>query len=96
MNTEDLKRLAEYMGYISVSDYNDEVYTREKDNIIRELKYNPLTNNDQMVEIMEKFKMSLDWDTEKFHWVVFSEGMWVDGKTINEAVTLAAIAAIKE
>ena len=48
-----------------------------------------ITELEKVVKGIDKYKMSLDWDTEKCHWVVFVEGKWIDGKTIDEAVSKA-------
>jgi len=59
MEPEKLKQIAEGMGY--EAEIRDKDFTYEHVVIagnshvgIKWLKYNPLTNNDQMVEIMEK------------------------------------------
>jgi len=49
-------------------------------------RYYPLTNNDQMVEIMEKLKESLTWDD----WGALMQIMYEEEETINEAVCNAA------
>ena len=101
MKTEDLKQLAEYMGYKVkwTSSHNPEVYLEIETEWSTELiNYSPLTNAEQCLELIQKFKMDIEWDkavcmVDTFSLKNgFSEGA---SKSLNEAVTNAAIAAIK-
>ena len=107
MSTEDLKQLAIYMGY-EVRDSNNPKLTNKviiwngKDIHTREV-YNPLTSAEQCLELMEKLDISVQrYEGDKSDWMAqISKGdeeypISKDGKTINEAVTNAAIAAINE
>ena len=103
MKPEDLKQLAEYMGYgVDVRPFDETVYiyNKQKDEKLHyklHKEYNPLTNAEQCLELMEKFKSQTQWSEPLQEWYVLdSYGGIGEGKTINEAVTNAAIAAIKE
>ena len=103
MKTEDLKQLAEYMGY--KTELNNDVLYLAGIKFSRRfaIEYNPLTNAEQCLELMEKLIKNgalLDGchikDENNFMvWMDDPERRW-EGKTINEAVTLAAIEAIKQ
>ena len=107
MNTEKLKVIAEGMGYTSwISDiYSKPECWYETGNMhefIKKGRYNPTTNNDQMVEIMEKILNSL----KNIKIINFTSGVNVsfgffgdlegEGKTINEAVCNAAYEYFKK
>ena len=87
MKAEKLKVIAEGMGYKIAYIVNDWVMCEAMGGMI--FNYTPhLTNNDQLVEIMEK--LGLD--------VIYDQGIWKSGrdtanyygKTISEAVCNAA------
>ena len=99
---EQLKKVAEYMGLSPrYADYNSGRVLEAKVGSYRWIKYNPLQNSDQCLELMEKFK--LDLFPTKYGWCVRKYDQEylgfpvvdVTGKTINEAVTLAAIAYVE-
>ena len=106
MKTEDLKQLAIYMGYEVRDSSNPKLTNRViiwngKDIHTREV-YNPLTNAEQCLELMEKLLLD-GWrlsECENIYVIAkdvsLTEYVAWTGKTINEAVTNAAIAAIKE
>ena len=98
MKPEELKVIAYAIGKMNVHIRHEEV--------LHELPtcephprcivtYNPLTNNDQMVEIMERLKVAVQWSRTDSCWI--SEILFLpensdaiiydnEGKTINEAV----------
>ena len=99
MEPEKLKVIAEGMGYeVAIKPRNingtveDAVFSFHG-----EVWYDPIINNDQMVEIMEKLKVGVNYD---FYRDVFLSYIYDDfgvillskneGKTINEAVCNAA------
>lgn len=97
---EQLKLLAEYMEYEPYSIPRDAFVYYDKFNSNGENRYNPLENSDQCLELMEKLFINI----EHIDGVVIAETMqqkrgialgWAEAKTINEAVTLAAIAYVE-
>lgn len=94
MKPEKLKVIAEGMGlrepYINI---RGKMHYWCKDG--REhFEYNPLTNNDKMVEIMDKLRIEIHCDSEDW-WAkpyvhMGKQHNWALGKTINEAVCNAA------
>ena len=101
---EMLKVVAEGMGY-DIFEYvpNSETWSVSKREWSYHCKYNPLTNAEQCMEIMEKLNIQLRRQTHK------PDGLWVarieyvvnpmtvkEDKTINEAVVLAAYEYFKE
>ena len=99
---EQLKAVAEYMGYEVRESDNPKLTDRVviwngKDIHTREI-YNPLQNSDQCLELMEKFKICVMPAEENIFWDAYlgHDGKIYEavGKTINEAVTLAAIAYV--
>ena len=102
MEAEKLKVIAEGMGYSAVVIEAFDIHSKPNhvkiqpaNGVLRgfTLDYNPLTNNDQMVEIMEKLKVSLLQNDDDF----ITAYLEIDeiyfsarGKTINEAVCNAA------
>ncbi len=102
MKPEDLKQLAEYTGYARSYVVDGKRVTAARGIHDPAKEYNPLTNAAQCLELMEKLIKNgalLDGchikDENNFMvWMDDPERRW-EGKTINEAVTLAAIEAIK-
>ena len=106
MKTEDLKQLAEYMGWLDVHiQHLNGLYVvlGVPVGCSAQEEYSPLTNAEQCLELMERFKMSAS-HLDNGGWVTYigtdDAGLGfptatAKGKTINEAVTLAAIAAIR-
>lgn len=104
MKPESLKQLAEYMGYEVTKSFN---FIPEKNTVYvgrceypthNASIYNPLTNTEQCLELMEKLKINLEHNGQLNRWESFitpAAEYWF-AETINEAVTNAAIAAIKE
>lgn len=93
---EDLKLLAESMGYeATITGFNGmgvSILHKEAAESPEYWElYNPLTNNDQMVEIMEKFKFPMAYCRTSNHWLAYKSR----GKTINEAVLNAVIALVE-
>ena len=98
MDTEKLKIIAEGMGYEIFSNDNPRIKDRlvvwNGKDIHTRCIYKPLTNNDQMVEIMEKLKITVraipnvseDWFAEPYPY----GNRMGSGKTINEAACNAA------
>ena len=99
MKPEDLKQLAEYMGYEILNNSPND-WSVTKNGWSYYCKYSPLTNAEQCLELMEKFKIDIlfmaDKDLIKASNKNFTGEFMGHGKTINEAVAIAAIAAIKE
>lgn len=100
MKAETLKKIAEYMGYeVRLTELfepvtaNDELCLKGT-----QVRYNPLTNNDQMVEIMEKLKMDVyHYPDEDYCWkALVRRGKQQEGLTINEAVLNAASELVKD
>jgi len=94
MKSSKLKVIAEGMGY--EAEIRDKDFTYEHVVIagnshvgIKWLKYNPLTNNDQMVEIIERLCPELYYDVGEWY-CTYEDDTYVYGKTINEAVCNAA------
>jgi len=95
MKPEQLKVIAEGMGYINIHVSAPYVYIDYSHNDLL-TNYNPLTNNDQMVEIIEKL-LDLGWTISKFEdkylltlEIVCNVSTQFMDKTINEAVCNAA------
>ena len=93
---ENLKKVAEYMGCEIDTDtvdlyviYPDETRSRE---------YNPLQNSDQCLELMERL-LSEGATIDKIdsnYWIrIKGIGLHKSSNSINEAVTLAAIAYVE-
>ena len=99
MKPESLKQLAEYMGYKELEATNGKTWYSFGD---VELIYDPINNAEQCLELMEKLKIDVvywhdikEWSAE----ITDPEGKatsGVYGESINEAVTNAAIVAVKE
>jgi len=98
MNAEKLKVIAEGIGYESVviaKDCTPHKVMKHAEGtmgtLCRRDDYNPLTDNDQMVEIMERLKISLHFD-ESDRWYICINGSSVAGfsDSINEGVCNAA------
>ena len=109
MKPEELKVIAEGMGRFAETRGNANIvyiYGANQDpDTTPQLKYNPLTNNDQMVEILDvllsnDFIISKDLDTGNYE--VWQDSYSVSlvetylGKTINEAVCKAAYEYFKD
>jgi len=101
MKPEQLKVIAEGMGYkskVTPSRRSIKTYPYNYCPKLERWKlYNPLTNNDQMVEIMEKLKVKTWWNEDEKLRKAFIPSANNDietgfgfGKTINEAVCNAA------
>ncbi len=99
----DLKRLAEYM----YKGANVEIVRNATVWIEKKVIYRPHTTNaEQCLELMEGFRPSVDWINKELCQVIINKKIKLmplssiqyegRGKTLNEAVTNAAIAAIKE
>ena len=105
MEVEELKVIAEGVGYeASITNKSmggDNMWVNIKEHPLASATniYNPLTNNDQMVEIMERLKVAVQWSRTDSCWI--SEILFLpensdaiiydsEGKTINEAVCNAA------
>jgi len=95
VEAEKLKVIAEGMhpqDYISVRIVDDRVHIRSElcgSRNAAEWIYNPLTNNDQMVEIVERLKISIEYQ-RKDKWLAETQDELAFGKIINEAVCNAA------
>jgi len=98
MDTEKLKVIAEGMGYEIHSIHDDIVFTIHAGFRVNGFPYQPdTTNNDQMVEIMERLKISASFRLVEKDWLTSTWGdsaqvgiIRATGKTINEAVCNAA------
>jgi len=94
MNPEQLKVIAEGMGYEVVVIRDHVWYDYDEYDLTKAKVYYPLTNNDQMVEIMEKLartnsleiKITLGCNPL----ITYDFTNYYAGKTINEAVCNAA------
>lgn len=97
METKKLKVIAEGMGYTNV-------FIREESGLLFAAApnegqtfgvYHPDENNDQMVEIVNKFQFDINWF--ELSCVIFLNGDMIgEGNTINEAVCNAAYEYFKE
>ena len=97
MKPEQLKVIAEGMGYIILGDSS--LYpTVKKAEHSKVVAYNPLTNNDQMVEIIEKLKIDLYYyPDEDYCWkALVRRDTQQEAITINEAVCNAAYRYFKD
>ena len=94
MNKEQLKIIAEGMGYEVRPSLNpllaDRVVVWNGKDIHTRGIYNPLTNNDQMVEIMERIPLETKRDGDLHYARVIGTSIWFISKTLNEAVCNAA------
>jgi len=95
MEPEQLKVIAEGMGY----ELNERGYPVKYKgmevfflHVSDEQPYNPLTNNDQMVEIMERLEIDVEYTKYGVETglIVNTKNYYGKGKTINEAVCNAA------
>ena len=102
MKPEQLKVIAEGMGY--EIEYESYIVTEidKPDTYIAfvgvgkdQIQYNPLTNNDQMVEIITKLQLVIDWAGDACFAGTYPNLNIYDGKTINEAVCNAAYEVFK-
>lgn len=95
---DKLRVIAEGMGYIIIdthaANFPDSVFIETS---LGDDVYDPITNNDQMVEIMERLKIDVEHHGDKIKaWVNIKDSnraFW--GKTINEAVCNAAYEYLK-
>ena len=97
MKPEKLKVIAEGMGYeVAIKPRNIRgTITDAVFNYNGEVWYNPLTNAEQCMEIMEKLKLDVVWWPEQKEWssercIAGSSTIGYTGKTITEAVCKAA------
>ena len=92
MKPESLKQLAIYMGYKVLPADNICAVNKGEGGC---WQYDPINNAEQCLELQHKLK--IDVRPISSFWVASARGGNTSkGKTINEAVTNAAIAAIKE
>ena len=88
MDTETLKKIAEYMAWSPVS-------CMICDGVRTETMPNPLMDDSKTVELMEKMK--IDVKPILNFWVASARGGFTSkGKTINEAVLNAASELVKD
>jgi len=96
MKPEQLKVIAEGMGYKPVDhpspSRQGDVQMYEKGEFYPMTQYNPLTNNGQMVEIVEKLKLDICYDHDSGGWEAYynNNDECMRGKIINEAACKAA------
>lgn len=89
--------MAESMGYETYSTKFTCYVTKNKEvePVFGGEPYLPhATNNDQCMELMEKLKICVEWNIKTEQWDAFitpAAEYWIS-ESINEAVTLAAIA----
>ena len=101
MKPEQLKVIAEGMGYES-SIVNSSCFYKHPDEFESHITindfYNPLTNNDQIVEIIEKLKIDLYYyPDEDYCWkALVRRDTQQEAITINEAVCNAAYRYFKD
>ena len=94
---ESLQKIAEYMGYEVEIDIAGRVIYEVLGATTWIEEYLPLQNSDQCLELMEKFRFNLDFTDKEV--CAFDEVKNIASpfcKTINEAVTLAAIAYVED
>lgn len=97
---EMLKVIAEGMGYKTCSTGNGEFIAYQCHDENNE--YSPITNAEQCMEIMEKLEVCLSRLMKPDAWqavindLVTREEIFAEGKTINEAVCLAAYEYFKD
>ena len=99
LTAEELKIIADGMypdERVHISEPYD-IHSQPKHVRINATEYNPITNNGQMVEIMEKLKIDVEHRTgHKKAWLITKKGTrGFNGKTINEAVCRAALEYFK-
>ena len=105
MNAETLKKIAEYMGLSPrLTKINSGFVLEAKVGSYGWIDYNPLTNNDQMVEIMERlvrehgklaFEVLKNENIEiQDYWN--EDKSYGEGRIINEAVLNAASELVKD
>ena len=99
MKPEQLKVIAEGMGYKIQNIDPSSVYVKHAGFTVYGFPYNPLTNNDQMVEVMEKLSrhgiLEIDSNIKGECFVTYDSHDY-SGKTINEAVCNAAYDYFKQ
>ena len=115
MDSEKLKVVAEGMGYKPFEQLSSIYIQRvvfvtpsfhgdnETHEYFEDIEYNPLTNAEQCMEIMERLekldlRISVIGDRRKVSVGIYTEFEYLEetGKTINEAVTLAAYEYFKK
>ena len=105
IKSEQLKKVAEYMGceVQPLTNQFNKLMVIYRGRCTIPFSYNPLQNSDQCLELMEKFKISLNCTSDGI-WLAYvgTDDMGLGmpaaqgkAKTINEAVTLAAIAYVE-
>ena len=96
---ENLKKVAEYMGLKPYILFGNLCYDVETEWSTETIEYNPLQNSDQCLELIEKLKICVMPAEENIFWDAYlgHDGKIYEavGKSINEAVTLAAIAYVE-
>jgi len=104
---EQLKRVAEYIGRIAhIRTFEGDYVTAEYihnfpdgESYTMEETYNPLTNPEQLLELIEKL-LSFEAVIDKFnktYWVrIKSKGIHETGKTLAEAVIKAVLEMIND
>lgn len=99
MNIEHLKVIAKGMGYkakVTPSRCSIAVYPYSHcPKLVRWKLYNPDTNNDQMVEIIKKCMLETTQDGGLHYARQVNATVWMLGRTINEAVCIAAYGCFK-
>ena len=99
LKPEKLKVIAEGMGYQASNFYWPSYSGKIKYITVKGKEYNPLTNAEQCMEIMEEVKITLLYDFVLNYWsaskVKGSKRIIGEGKTINEAVCNAAFEYFK-
>lgn len=92
---EQLKQIAEYMGYKTAHIHKGRVFYDLPLDMSRE--YNPLTNPEQLLELIEKTKLCVEpyhggwWACPSNDYALTKEG---SGKTLAEAVCKAVLEMI--
>lgn len=97
MEVERLKVIAEGMGHISLSIWDSKVWTRDKEEIIRPVEYDPENNPAQLLEIIE-YLLSLNYlifKNDKKYAVTQIGDLYKSEKTLSEAVLQAAYEVFK-
>ena len=99
IDTDDLKALAEHMDYKDVNVVREHVWYNHNESDLAKAKiYYPLTDNDQLVELIEKLKMSVMHEPNiKNCWYAYIQftDIHASSNKYAEAVVKTAIEAIK-
>ena len=97
LSAEDLRVLAEGMGYVIFSVGEQFVTVWDGKDIHTRKRYKPHTTNDtQCMEIMEKLHININYIYENDVEAKVGRTYKSSGKTINEAVCKAALEYFKE